>query len=844
MVSSLRFLRRLLTLALVVLFIIWCGSFAGVVFARGQGLTIAGSSLLIPTDHTVSWRDTLILDVRIIDPGIQLRTGSLIWSRGETSQGQIPLRIRADGHVQRIIIPVGIHPQWRASLRDLRVRFAGPVMPQVRIEHAQLVTRPPWSLDALIGRLLMPAFLVVPPFVSLILLMGALLGGALALLWPWSQRRQRLALLAWGLGTITGAATIVAYAFLLAQLVPLYGARSEREAQRLTPAYNEQRALPSILLDAAPQLPDAPVLILDADPESYLVYRARALFYPRRVDVTIADRAPSRVAEVLQRGGYGGLIDRRTTARPPAPGWRRLGDPAVAPAIWIAPGVGTPIAPPEVGRWATALLVSGLLCVVLVGWACARWLAWGGLAAWVVAWPLGTMVLAWWMALLDASNVTWAWWSIGLPLGGIGLATLARVRAAGGWVGVWGAPPRPHWGWEVACAALLGLLAAGTVTYAVLMPFTDQDTWRMWALKGQAFFLDGEIAPVLALYPQSDMHHAAYPPAQPLLIAWGYLSMGGLSERLVKLVFPLWYIACVLLVWQASRQWALRRAASGWALLLATTPLMLDHAALGNADLPLATLWALSAVALVRWLDTEQPRWLWAGVLILSGAAWLKVDGQGIGAGIVLAAVLVRAVALRRQRRPLGPTLALGGVALLVFFLSLVPWIAVTRRLDLIDPTPGVSVLSAQGVNVVWEALRVMGEELLLSHNNSAWGLMGGGFGALWLIALGAVLVGWRAFQRDPGVWLLALIVGGTLAAYVGIYALRPFASIDRYVLHVAPVMVLLAARATRSAPMLLPVPFTVVSSLFPVPSPSPAVPDAASGGRPQTRWQSLKGRW
>lgn len=808
--------------------------------AVSSSTALTGGPLLATLDRPPSWRDTLILDLVLEDPGVQLRAGWVIWASGTHDQGMIPLQVLANGQPQRVNIPVGIHPAWRNAPRELRLTFAAPVMARVQVRQVELVTRPAWAVDALLGRLLMPVLHVVPPLSSLVLLTGALIGGALALIVPWSHWRRRLAVFGWGLGGLVAAVTLLSLATLLGQLLQHYGALSEPEAAGRVTAYNADSALTPQLIAASPAIPDAPVLVLDDDPESFLVYRARYLLYPRRVDITIAGRAPSRVAELLDEGGYGALIQMNAGPRPPAPGWQRVADPASTSAIWVNPQLPPlpPVAP--AGPWALPGLIGGLVCVGLAGGVAARLLRWRGALAWVAAWPLGTILVAWWMALLDWANLPWSWSSVGLPLGLGGLAILLRGRAGPAWPEWLSRLPRLRWRLDWAGGLVLGLLVVAVGIQAVLLPFTDQDTWKIWAFKGQAFFLDGSMVPGLAMYPQSDLHHAAYPPAQPLLLAWGYLSMGGLSERLIKLIFPLWYLVCVLLVWLACRQWGLRRTAAGWALLLATTPLVLDHATLGNADLPLATLWALSAVALVRWLDTGQPRWLWAGVLVLSGAAWLKIDGQGIGAGILLAAALVRTIALHRQRRPLGPMLALGGAALLMFLLSLAPWTVAARRLDLIDPAPGVSVLSARGMDVVWEALRVMGEELLLSHNNSAWGLLGGGFGALWLLSLGAVLVNWRAFRRDPGAWLLSLIVAGGLAAYVGIYTLRPFSSIDRYVLHVAPVMVLLAARAT--CPMAVPEPGTIMGMQSPQLAVIVATPAAANGGRRQSQRRPSKG--
>lgn len=759
----------------------------------------AQEPLIAALDHASSWRDTLLLDLVIHEPGMQLRAGWITWSSGNGDEGRIPLRLHANGELQQVVLPIGLHPAWRDNPRNLHISFPAPVMLNLQIQQVEVVTRSPWAVDAVLGRLLMPMLRVVPPLTSLVVLTGALLAGALALLMPWPRRQVRFAIVGWVVGGLAAVITGITFATTLSQLVPRYSGLSEEAAAGLVSSYNAPGTLTPELIAAASRIPNAPVLVLEDDPESFLVYRTRYLLYPRRVDTTLASRAPSRVADLLADGGYGALIQLGNRARAPLPNWQQIETADDGLLIWVNPRLDPAPPTPLTGPWALPRLIVALLCVVLAGAGLARLLGWHGAFTWVTAWPLGTILLGWWMTLLDGINLPWAWWSIGLPLGLGGVALLMRQSSGPVWPLRSPQLPQLRWSWDWAGGTILVVLTVAVIVQTTLLPFTDQDTWKIWALKAKGFALDGEMAPVLRMYGDSDMHHAAYPPAQPLLLAWGYLSMGGQSERLVKLVFPLWYLTSVLLVWLAGRQWGLRRAAVGWTLLLATAPLMLDHATLGNADLPLATLWTLGTLALVDWIDTGRSRWLWAGVLVLSGAAWLKVDGQGIGVGIILAAVLTRAVALHRERQPLLPALVPRSAGLIVFVLSLVPWMIATRQLNLIDPRPATAGLAARGIDGLWEGLRVMGEELLLSHSNSAWAPLGGGFDVLWVICLGAVLLTWRRFGHDPAVWLLALVVLGGLIAYVGIYALRPFQSIDRYVLHLAPVMVLLAARTTFS---------------------------------------------
>jgi hypothetical protein len=53
------------------------------------------------------------------------------------------------------------------------------------------------------------------------------------------------------------------------------------------------------------------------------------------------------------------------------------------------------------------------------------------------------------------------------------------------------------------------------------------------------------------------------------------------------------------------------------------------------------------------------------------------------------------------------------------------------------------------------------------------------------------------ASRSDPVLWFLLLVIGGGIFFYFAIYIVRPFFSVERYLMHVAPLATLAAARAT-----------------------------------------------
>src|SRR5262249_55926808 len=126
-----------------------------------------------------------------------------------------------------------------------------------------------------------------------------------------------------------------------------------------------------------------------------------------------------------------------------------------------------------------------------------------------------------------------------------------------------------------------------------------------------------------------------------------------------------WYAACLGVVWLVCRRWHSGPIAMSWTLLLATTPIMLDHATLGNADLPLADGLLVGAVMLCDWLKTGGRRTLIGATIALAGASWVKFDGMPLGAGLLGAAISVRMFALHRQTQPVWPTVRIGVGALI-----------------------------------------------------------------------------------------------------------------------------------------------------------------------------------
>lgn len=791
-----RAVRGAVSLGLLLLGILWLSTLIELYGAAARTVPSQGSAQLIVQPAAPSWRDVLVVDATLTDVALQRQVGLVSWVVGGVRQ-QAVLWLLTDGRPRRYVLPLGAHPGWRGDATSVSVSLPPQVGSQLALNEIRVVRRPAWAPDALLLGLLWPLLPELPPWPHLLLLTAALLGAALLLALPLGTLRRRMALGAVALGVASGAAVLAAQLGLLSAIVATYGPLDERGAMLRTPATLESTSVNAALLAGHDALPNGPVLALGYAPgggtreRSHLVYLGRSLLAPRRIDAVPEDLSPGELAGRLRSGGYVGLLARDDTGRPPLPDWQRVTPPGQIPVVWRARGLPAfqPLVP---GAGATVRLLGVLVLVGLAGWSLAGLVGWRGVERIIAGWAVGAVAVGIWMFALMLVGVRWSALSIGLPLALLGAGALLHAGQRG-----WMRAARWHVG-RADVAAIVLILALTTLVgvQARLMPFTDQDTWTNWGLKGRAFYYDGALEPVMRAYHQLELYHMGYPPSQPLLQTLGYLAMSGISERLIKLIFPLWYAACLALVYLGCRQSGSSRRALGWMLLLATTPVMLDHATLGNADLALATLWLLAALGLGRWVEHGERRWLIAGTSALAAAAWIKIDGSYFGPALLAAAMLARLWSAWRQEQPWLPALGAGAAAALVVILSIGPWSLYVSSLELRSELPSVEPLARDGLANLWLSARLMLEQLLLSHSNSAWGLLGSGYAAFWLICGGALALQVRRLPRDPVLAFLVLSVLGGIMFYIAIYIVEPFVSHDRYLLHLAPIAALAAARS------------------------------------------------
>jgi|GEM_PF-6471453 len=828
-------LLRLAPLVIVlVLSALWLASIWPLVQAA-QGIDGAfdpSQQLPLGLQQPLDWRDAIVLRLSIDDVAVQQERGGLSWQAGNRI-GRMPVTVVADGQPHIIVVPVGTQPEWSGAtrgmggtggVRNVRLTFPGQADLQLHLTRVELVKRSSFATDAALGRLLATALPVWPEGQSFMLATGMIFIAAMTIVAPLTWRARIASTGTSLICALLATATVITQLGLFGPIWSMYSALTESAAKQRVAHYAAPAQMSTLLIQADTRLPAGPVFVEGQSQTDRFVYaRAHDLLWPRVV--RFDETGPAAPATLI---GSTGLV-RPARPTPLTPGWERIAGPlggwevlARRTATQAAPKTAPKTAPkldltpPSSADWtAWPRWALSLALVVVTGTVLARNLGWRGIEAFACGLPFGAAVLTVGMTALSMVSVRWTVFSAGGAL--VACATMLVIVACRRLSGRKQAPgcmasPAPPTGGHAPhdLAAILVAVSLGTlfivcVIQAGLTPFADQDAWTTWGYNARAYFGAGDLVTAVTHIARSTFSHPSYPPLLPLLQAWSDLAMGGVSERLTKAAMPAWYLSLTGLVYAEARRHLHLRAASLLALFVATTPILLDHAMLNNADLPFTVMLVIGGMALARWLSDGQTRWLASAVLALAASAWTKLDGVYLGLALLSVAAIVKVITLARRsdHQHNGATVVHFCIAAGAFIVACLPWPLLIHSLGLSTEAPSISALSVYGLQNLWRGILVTLSEAAFSHTNSTWSLLGSGFGVLWFVCIGVLIWRWRHWGRD-GVavfWASGALV--IILFYIVIYALRPFFSIERYMLHAAPLAIFASVRAAslRSSP-------------------------------------------
>ncbi len=270
-------------------------------------------------------------------------------------------------------------------------------------------------------------------------------------------------------------------------------------------------------------------------------------------------------------------------------------------------------------------------------------------------------------------------------------------------------------------AALLVLLAVGSVAAALALPLNEFDPIYHFGYRGKVLLFDGSAtAESIVGMIQADGYgrlvtHPNYPFGIPILEAWT-AKLGGWDDRWVQLPLAFWTACMPLVIAFGLRRFGAKAANLG-SLVAATTPMLYgsDYLAHGWVDLPRAGLTGEMMLggggdlAVATFFATGLALWLrlsssWRGLtlcgLALAAGAMMKNEGLALAGCTILALLLGQVLpTFRCTLRSLAPVLRLAGV----FALLIAPWLLLRAQLPAIDENY-TERLNLENVMYYWSA--------------------------------------------------------------------------------------------------------------------------------------------
>ena len=258
----------------------------------------------------------------------------------------------------------------------------------------------------------------------------------------------------------------------------------------------------------------------------------------------------------------------------------------------------------------------------------------------------GAIVLTLWMRALSAVGVAFGRVSIGAPLL-IAIAALLvwakrhnRISLAAGrhpLESLLRPPPSrwQRWVWAL-LLVWLALRFASLAAELAWRPLFPWDAWVQWATKARVWYELGRIVPFVGSAAWLSGDTSAYfdaapnfPATVPLLQVWSCIALGRWDDSAMNWPWLLMLLALTLAVYGALRDAGLPAlGALIGAYFVASLPLLDAHVALaGYADLMMAGVYTLAALALYRWTLRRDPHDATLALLFALACPLIKIPG-------------------------------------------------------------------------------------------------------------------------------------------------------------------------------------------------------------------------
>jgi hypothetical protein len=162
----------------------------------------------------------------------------------------------------------------------------------------------------------------------------------------------------------------------------------------------------------------------------------------------------------------------------------------------------------------------------------------------------------------------------------------------------------------------------------LVKPVVSVDAFANWSLRAKVFFVDGGLALSKNSAIFAGGGQTFYPIHIPLLETWVFNVLGIWDDRLVKAIFPLFFISLLIIFYYAIKRITGFSFAIFSTYLLSTLPMLVHHATIEYSDLIVAIYLASSVLFLLRSFDENDDGFFYLSALLGGIATWTKSEGM------------------------------------------------------------------------------------------------------------------------------------------------------------------------------------------------------------------------
>lgn len=297
---------------------------------------------------------------------------------------------------------------------------------------------------------------------------------------------------------------------------------------------------------------------------------------------------------------------------------------------------------------------------------------------------------------------------------------------------------------------------------ALIKPIEAYDAVTTYAIRSKIFYLS-KCIPHDFFYNLSLLFpHADYPLNIPLSETFIYLFLGNLNDQLVKLIFPLYFMAILGILYLAVRRLSSRNYALLFTFLLATIPQFNNFATNAYHDIPFSFYCFAGTLFLLYWFkETAAPSFLYISAVTTALSAWTKNEGFVYCAANI--ALLMIFILINRRNSIKKNILSLflyAGIILLI----LAPWLLVKYRANLVNCDVGSTDLNQ--LNILRQAYKIW--PIFYEFQRQVFGPKK--WNIIWVIFIFAVLVYRKKIFMKDQLYITAslmLIISGYIFVYL-----------------------------------------------------------------------------